>query len=84
MLTPPSKQSARSYRAAISPEWTDSCLPREQLRSNDEDDPDTNEFYTTLTHAIDDVVDHANETQTPVKLTINDDGTKVTFELVSV
>jgi peptidoglycan/LPS O-acetylase OafA/YrhL len=32
MLTPPSKQSARSYRAAISPEWTDSCQPREQLR----------------------------------------------------
>ena len=52
--------------------------------SDDEDDPDTNELYTTLTHAIDDVVDHANETETPVKLTINDDGTKVIFELVSV
>jgi hypothetical protein len=51
--------------------------------SDDEDDADTHKFYTSLTHAIDDVVDHANETETPVKLTINDDGTKVTFELVS-
>ena len=32
MLTPPSKQSARSYQAAISPEWTDSCQPRGQLQ----------------------------------------------------
>jgi hypothetical protein len=52
--------------------------------SDDEDDADTHEFYTSLTHAIDEVVDQANETETPVKLTFNDDGTKVTFELVSV
>ena len=51
--------------------------------SDDEDDPDTHEFYTTLIHAIDEVVDQANETQTPVKLTFNEEGTKVTFELVS-
>ena len=42
------------------------------------------EFYTTLTQAIDEVVDQANETQTPVKLTFNEEGTKVIFELVSV
>ena len=52
--------------------------------SDDEDDADTHEFYTTLTQAIDEVVDQANETQTPVKLTFNEEGTKVIFELVSV
>ena len=52
--------------------------------SDDEDDPDTHEFYATLTQAIDEVVDQANETETPVKLTFNDDGTKVIIELVSV
>ena len=52
--------------------------------SDDEDDADTYEFYTTLTQAIDEVVDQANETQTPVKLTFNEEGTKVIFELVSV
>ena len=52
--------------------------------SDDEDDAGTHEFYTTLTQAIDEVVDQANETQTPVKLTFNEEGTKVIFELVSV
>ncbi len=52
--------------------------------SDDEDDPDTNELYTILVQTIDEIVDQANETQTPVKLTFNDDGTKVIFELVSV
>ena len=51
--------------------------------SDDDDDPDTHEFYATLTQAIDEVVDQANETETPVKLTFNDDGTRVIFELVS-
>ena len=52
--------------------------------SDDDDDPDTHEFYATLTQAIDEVVDQANETETPVKLTFNDEGTKVIIELVSV
>jgi hypothetical protein len=52
--------------------------------SDDEDDPDTNELYTILVQTIDEIVDQANETETPVKLTFNDDGTKVIFELVSV
>ena len=52
--------------------------------SDDEDDPDTHEFYTTLIHAIEEVVDQANETETPVKLTFNEEGTKVIFEIVSV
>lgn len=52
--------------------------------SDDEDDADTHEFYTTLTQAIDEVVDQANETEAPVKLTFNEEGTKVIFELVSV
>ena len=51
--------------------------------SDDEDDPDTHEFYTTLTQAIDEVVDQANDTETPVKLKFNEEGTKVIFELVS-
>ena len=50
--------------------------------SDDEDDPDTHEFYTILVQTIDEIVDQANETETPVKLTINDERTRVSFELV--
>ena len=49
--------------------------------SDDENDPDTDELYTILLQSIDEIVDQANETQTPVKLTFNEEGTKVTFEL---
>ena len=35
-----------------------------------------------LVQTIDEIVDQPNETQTPVKLTINDEGTRVSFELL--